>query len=86
MLHFVKTTVYYDSPKMDDPVTYLKSENKTPYSRLLYELSKNFTNLDFVPSTKGFFIERLRNKLINLSKRNSNEIVKGNISEIINKF
>ena len=86
MLHFVKTQVYYDSPKINDPLFYLKNEPQTQYSILFTELKKNFTNLEFIPSTKGLFIERLRAKLFNLSNYNSNEIVAGNISDILVKL
>lgn len=86
MLHFVKTQVYYDSPKINDPLFYLKNEPQTQYSILFTELKKNFANLEFIPSTKGLFIERLRAKLFNLSNYNSNEIVAGNISDILVKL
>jgi hypothetical protein len=83
MLHFVKTRVYYDSPKIDDPLLYLKNEHQTPYSMLFAELTNNFPNLEFIPSTKGLFVERLRAKLGDLSKYNSNEIVAGNIADVL---
>ncbi len=86
MLHFVRTHVYYDSPKIDDPLLYLTNEHKTPYSMLFAELTNNFPNLEFIPSTKGLFLERLRTKLGNLSKYNSNEIVAGNIADVLVKF
>ena len=50
------------------------------------ELKKNFANIEFIPSTKGWFIERLRAKLVDLSAYKSNEIVAGNISDILVKF
>ncbi len=86
MLNSVKTQVYYDYPKIDDPLLYLQDGHKTPYSMLFKELKNSFTNLEFIPSTKGLFIERLRTKLDNLYKGNSNEIVAGNIADILVKF
>ncbi|MFV9646295.1 MAG: hypothetical protein ACNYWU_10780 [Desulfobacterales bacterium] len=53
---------------------------------LFTELKKNFANIEFIPSTKGWFIERLRAKLVDLSEYKSNEIVAGNISDILVKF
>ncbi len=83
MLHFIKTEVYYDSPKMESPLPCLKNEHQTPYSILFAELHKNFPNVEFIPSAKGRFIERLRTKLENLTMRKNNEIVPGNISDIL---
>lgn len=85
MLHFVKIQVYYDSPKIDDPANYLKNSPPIPQGELFCELAKNFPELEFIPSTKGPFIERLRTKLNNLAASNSNEIVAGNIAEIVKK-
>ena len=44
---------------------------------------ENFPDIEFIPSTKGRYIERLRAKLRNLSKSSSNEIVPGNMAEIL---
>ncbi len=49
-------------------------------------MKKNFPDLEFIPSTKGLFIERLRAELDDLSKYKSNEIVAGNIFDILKKF
>lgn len=86
MLHFVKTQVYYDAPKIEDPLLDLQNEHQSPYLMLFTELQKNFDNIEFVPSTKGWFIERFRTKLVDLSKYKSNEIVAGNISDILVKL
>lgn len=86
MLHFIKTKVYYDSPKMYDPFFFLKQTDQTPYTKLFSELYKNFSEIEFIPSTKGRFIERLRTKLENLTKCNSNEIITGYISNILSKL
>ncbi len=86
MLHHVKTTVYFDSPKMKNPGLFLGGDAKEPNTDLFAALYENFTDLNFIPSTKGQFIERLRAKLRYLSQSNSNEIVPGNMSEILNKL
>ncbi len=83
MLHFVKTQVYYDAPKIEDPLLNLQNGHQSPYLMLFTELKKNFNNIEFIPSTKGWFVERLRAKLRDLSKYKSNEIVAGNISDIL---
>ena len=83
MLHRVKTTVYFDSPKMKNPELQLENAAQSPHVRLFEVLLENFSDIKFIPSTKGQFIERLRTKLRNLSKSNSNEIVHGNMSEIL---
>jgi hypothetical protein len=41
-----------------------------------------FPRIEFIPSSKGFFIERLRRKLEELSLGKSNEIVTGRFLEI----
>ncbi|CAB1078108.1 hypothetical protein D1AOALGA4SA_5873 [Olavius algarvensis Delta 1 endosymbiont] len=46
-------------------------------------MHENFSDLKFVPSTKGRFIERLRTKLRDLSAGRSNEIIPGYMSEIL---
>lgn len=84
MLHGVKTHVYYDSPKMTNPALYLCDENQNSHVKLFAKLHKNFSDIEFIPSTKGRFIERLRTKLEDLSIGSTNEIVPGNMSEIIN--
>ncbi len=86
MLHFVKTQVYYDAPKIEYPLLDLQNEHQSPSLMLFAELKKNFANIEFIPSTKGWFIERLRAKLVDLSKYKSNEIVAGNISDILVKL
>jgi hypothetical protein len=83
MLHRVKTTVYFDSPKMKNPELQLENDAQSPHARLFEVLLENFSDIEFIPSTKGQFIERLRTKLKNLSKSNSNEIVPGNMSDIL---
>jgi hypothetical protein len=83
MLHSVETHVYFDSLKMTNPTLYLNDENQSSHAKLLATLHENFSNIEFIPSTKGLFIERLRAKLEDLSAGNSNEIIQGNMSEIL---
>jgi hypothetical protein len=84
ILHSVETHVYFDSPKMTNPAMYLSDENQSSHAKLLATLYENFSDIEFIPSTKGRFIERLRAKLEDLSVGNSNEIIHGNMSEILN--
>jgi hypothetical protein len=83
MLHGVETKVYFDSPKMTNPALHLNGEDQSPHTKLFATLHENFSDIEFIPSTKGRFIERLRAKLEDLSVGNSNEIVPGNMSEIL---
>ena len=46
------------------------------------KLFESFPKIEFTPSDKGFFIERLQRKLDDLSMANTNEIIKGSISEM----
>lgn len=86
MLHFVKTQVYYDAPKIEGPLLDMQYEPQSPYLMLFTELKKTFPDIEFVPSNKGLFVERIRAKLFDLSKYKSNEIVDGNISDILVKL
>ena len=83
MLHGVETIVYFDSPKIINPELHLSGDDQSPHAILLVTLHENFSDIKFIPSTKGRFIERLRTKLEDLSARNSNEIVPGYMSEIL---
>jgi hypothetical protein len=79
----VETVVYFDSPKMTNPAHHLSGEDQNPAAKLLETLHKNFSDIKFIPSTKGRFIERLRTKLEDLSAGSSNEIVPGYMFEIL---
>ncbi len=83
MLHFVETHFYYDSLQMDNPLQALEQDQQNPHIKLFAELLKNFPKIEFIPSSKGRFIERLRKKLDNLSKNRTNEITVGNMSQIL---
>jgi len=85
MLHGVETIVYFDSPKMTNPADHLNGKDQSPQAKLLATLYENFSDLKFIPSTKGRFIERLRTKLEDLSAGSSNEIVPGNMAEILDQ-
>ena len=85
ILHDVKTIIYFDSPKMTNPALSLSGDDKSQHAKLFAALYENFSDMEFIPSTKGRFIERLRAKLVDLSVGNSNEIVPGNMSEILSK-
>ena len=69
---------------MTNPAPHLSSEDQSPHAKLFATLHENFSEIEFIPSTKGRFIERLRAKLEDLSVDNSNEIVPGYMSEILN--
>lgn len=86
MLHSVKTVLYFDAPKIEYPGEETPTSSQNQYRMLFEKLAQHFPDLEFVPSTKGKFIERMRKKLKDLVRENSNEIVKGNISEILQKL
>ena len=83
MLHGVETIVYFDSPKMTNPAHHLSGDDQSSAAKLLATLHENFSDIKFIPSTKGRFIERLRTKLEDLSAGSSNEIVPGYMFEIL---
>jgi hypothetical protein len=86
MLHGVETKIYFDSPKMTNPVPHLCCEDQGVHAELFDRLQENFSDIEFIPSKKGRFVERLRTKLEDLSIGESNEIVSGYMSEILNNF
>ena len=59
-----------------------EDQDQKQYLLMFKKLVESFKQIEFAPSAKGFFIERLRRKLDALSVSNSNEIVDGRISEI----
>jgi hypothetical protein len=83
MLNGVETIVYFDSPKITNPELNLSGDDQSQHALLFATLHQNFSDLKFIPSTKGRFIERLRTKLEDLSAGKSNEIVPGNMSEML---
>lgn len=82
LLQGIKTQIYYDAPMMASPAEMFQPVENIRYFTLFKELSHAFPNIEFIPSVKGRFIERLRKKLNQLSMKDSNEIVSGNIEEI----
>lgn len=86
MLNHIKTIIFFDSQRFEDPRKYLYNEDQDQYQFMFKKLVENFKQIEFTPSAKGFFIERLRRKLEDLSISNSNEIVGGRIFEIGNEI
>lgn len=85
MLNHVKTIIYYDTCTFTDPNVFQGNGQLNQYQLLFKKLLGSFPEIEFHPSVKGFFIEKLRRKLNDLSMFDSNEIVQGNISEMINE-
>lgn len=86
MLNHVKTVIYYDTQKIQDPKRYLSGKPE-PQSQLMFnKLVESFSQIEFVSSAKGFFIERLRRKLDDIAVSHTNEIVHGRIREIENEI
>jgi len=86
MLNHIKTIIFFDSQRFEDPKKYLDNEDQDQYQFIFKKLAENFKQIEFTPSAKGFFIERLRRKLEDLVVSNSNEIVGGRIFEIGNEI
>jgi len=88
MLNSVATTVYFDSARIDSTVPpATKQNNLMMYQDLFKQLSESFTQLEFVPVSKGRHMEALRNKLTQLLNcRSTNEIQQENLREIMCRF
>lgn len=85
MLNHVKTIIYFDTRTFTDPNVFQGNGKLGQYQFLFKKLLGSFPKIEFQPSAKGFFIERLRRKLNDLTMLDSNEIVQGSISEMINE-
>lgn len=85
MLNHVKTIIYYDTRTFTEPDIFQSNGELNQYQFMYKKLLESFPKIEFQPSAKGFFIERLRRKLDDLSMFSSNEIVQGSISEMINE-
>jgi len=86
MLYSVKTLVYYDTRNIDNPLAQATGEAGDPYRAFFDTLFECFEDLEFIPAPKGKYVEKLRRKLDQLARDGkTNEIVPGNILEIIDK-
>ncbi len=86
-LHSVKTVVYYDADKIDHPVSQSIIDPGDIYLCFFNILSECFEHLEFVPTSKGKYMEKLRKKLgVLVGNRKTNEIVMGDILEMLNKI
>ena len=87
MLNGVQTHVFFDTNAISLPD--FKAANKMHEDdlfSLFFQLYKSFEQIEFIPTHKGDLIDRLRVKLVNINKRNSNEIKPGTLAEIIQKI
>lgn len=85
-LHPVKTLIYFDTHRIDDPPIQTVAETGDPYRAFFETLLNCFDDQAFVPAPKGKYVEKLRRKLRQLvHTARTNEIVPGNIVEIIAK-
>jgi len=86
MLYTVKTEIYYDTRTINNDIEEINSQSKKPDETFYGQLAECFQQLAFVPVSKGTYIEKLRAKLDQLARdTNTNEIVSGNITEIMQK-
>jgi len=84
MLHSRKTLVFFDTNVIVLPKKGEAGEgNASDFDNLYFQLCDTFEHIEFVPTPKGEFIDRLRTKLVNLSKIKNNEVKTGNLAEII---
>lgn len=84
MLSSVKTVIFFDTDSITLPD--VSDENEVSNNDclgLFSQLSGAFKQLEFTPTHKGPYIERLRLRLFDLMASDSNEIKPGNIADII---
>lgn len=85
VLHSVKTIVYYDVAKIDNPVERAADVLGEGYQAFFDALCECFEHLEFVPVSKGKYIEMLRRKLDRLTSGKTNEVMQGDIQEIMQR-
>ena len=84
MLHPVKTLVYYDTRKITQSPVEVTGETADRYRMFFTRLLEAFDRLEFVPAARGKYVEKLRDKLDQLSQDDrANEITLGNIAEMM---
>jgi hypothetical protein len=87
MLNSVATVVYFDSARIYSNVTADTNRDNKMYQIFFKRLSESFTQLEFVPVSKGRHIEALRSKLTQLLNcHTTNEIQQENLGEILCRF
>jgi hypothetical protein len=87
MLNTVKTVVYYDSARIDQSALPATAMQGLHYREFFERLSESFECLEFVPVSKGWHMEALRRKLVQLVNcPKTNEILEDNLLEILHKF
>jgi hypothetical protein len=77
LLCSLKTTIFHDSPK---------ATVETPYLQGFERLRDCYPALSFQLCTKGFQMERLRRKLVDLSRGESNEVRVSRLSEYLGRL
>jgi len=88
LLHRVPTRVYYDAARIPDavlPPRACEGQGST-VEGLLALVADDFERLEFVPTTKGPLLERLRRKLRDLAAGRSNEIVAGELDTLVRRL
>ena len=88
MLSSVKTEIFFDTdsialPDMSDENPNVNEVAQNDDLALFTVLTDAFKQLEFTPTPKGALIEKLRLKLFDLIRCDSNEIKPGNIADII---
>jgi len=87
MLHPVRILVYYETRTLDNTLAQASGEAEDRYRAFFDRLFECFEDLEFVPAPKGKYVEKLRRKLDQLARDSkTNEIVPGNILEMIDKI
>jgi hypothetical protein len=84
MLNSVKTVVYFDAdaislPDICDENEALKNDHLALYAQLTHA----FSQLEFTPTNKGPYLQKLRLRLFDLIRTDSNEIKPGNMADIV---
>ena len=88
MLSSVKTEVFFDTdsialPDINDEKALVNESTNNDDLVLFTVLTDAFKQLEFTPTHKGVFIEKLRLRLFDLIRTDSNEIKPGNMADVI---
>ena len=86
MLHELEVQVYYDTERMSKASPLPVQDGSGGYDPFLSELQACVPSIEYIPTVKGPFIERMRRKLDDLARKRTNEIMPGGLDEMRNRW
>jgi len=82
MLHELEAQVFFDAERISKASPLPVAHGPAGYGPFLSELQACIPEIEYIPTVKGPFIERMRRKLDDLAHRRTNEIMPGELDEM----